>query len=222
MNLSYSITSYPTLAGTSLALKARPSVRQVPPPAPAELTDTELLLQIIAQSEVALAQFYRRFGNVIMAFAMSHLASEQDCREIVNDVLLTVWSSAGRFAGRSSVRTWVLGITHHKTMDCLRKRQRQRQNRNQDDYLHEPATADNILEQAVAAQDTTMQIHQCLTKLSAAQRDVIHLAFFADLTCSEIAEVVDCPIGTVKTRLMHAKEKLKQLLQESGWTDGLF
>lgn len=174
--------------------------------------DTELLKQIAGGSTAALTRFYERYQGNVMAFALRHLSQEEDCLEIVNDVFLTVWSSAGNFAGRSAVRTWLLGICHHKTMDYLRKRQRL--NRISEEYRQEQdgtAIEDNVM-QAILAQDHAGHIQACLEQLSPVHREALHLAFYEDLSCSEIAQVQSCPLGTVKTRLMHAKARLKALL----------
>ena len=174
--------------------------------------DLELVKRITLGSSAALAQFYQRYQGNVMAFARSLLGCEEDRHEIVNDVFLTVWTNAGTFAGRSSVRTWVLGITHHKVIDSLRKRQRNK--RIIEDYQRVPESEciDDGPEQIIISSDNAKQVHVCLEQLSAAHREVLHLAFFEDLSCNEIANVLGCPVGTVKTRLMHARNKLKPLL----------
>jgi RNA polymerase sigma-70 factor (ECF subfamily) len=177
-----------------------------------EQLDTNLLRLISERSTTALMQFYQRYNKIILSFAMSHFASEPDCREILNDVLLAIWSSASGFVGRSSVRTWVLGITHHKTMDHLRKQQRDKRTRTKLDLEQQSFAPEDHVAQTMAALDSAKTVRKCLQQLSPTHREVLHLAFYEDLSCSEIAEVLECPLGTVKTRLMHAKNKLKQLL----------
>lgn len=174
--------------------------------------DLQLIQAIRKQSPTEYLQFCQRYSNTIIAFAMSHIASEPDCQEILNDVLLTVWSNATSYAGRSSVRTWVLGITHHKAMDYLRKHQRN--NRLNEMYGEELQTADHEIsaESAIEALDSARLVRDSLQMLSQNHREVLHLAYYEDLSCSEIAQILECPSGTVKTRLMHAKEKMKSLL----------
>lgn len=174
--------------------------------------DLKLMKRITMGSSAALALFYQRYQGNVMAFARSLLGCDEDCHEIVNDVFLTVWTNAGTFAGRSIVRTWVLGITHHKVIDSLRKRQRNK--RIIEDYQRVPESdhIDDGPEQIIMSSDNAKQVHVCLGQLSTAHREVLHLAFFEDLSCNEIANVLGCPVGTVKTRLMHARNKLKPLL----------
>lgn len=177
-----------------------------------EQIDLDLIREICEQSSMALMQFYQRYRQTITGFVMSRLNSEADCNEILNDVLHTVWTSAGSFGSRSSVRTWVLGITHHKTVDYLRKQHREKRIQNELGLDQESYIPENCVDQAMSALSDITIVRKCLQQLSPAHREVLHLAFYEDLSCSQIAEVLECPLGTVKTRIMHAKNKMKQLL----------
>lgn len=190
----------------------RQAATQAHPTTWADADELTLLEQIAAGSATALRQFYQLYQHPIMAFARRLLRSERDCQEIINDVLLTVWSCAGGFAGRSRVRTWVLGITHHKVIDYLRKQQRA--TRLKQEYARHKTVLvpENNVEKAMEALDCSSLVQTCLRQLKPIHREVLYLAFFAELSCSEIASVLDCPMGTVKTRLMHAKERMKVLL----------
>lgn len=168
-----------------------------------------LLARIAGGDERALGEFYDSFHGRIYAFVRKYLRNGADAAEVLNEVMLEVWRRAGRFEGRSRALTWVLGIAHHKAIDCLRR-------------LAPPAEDDSALEDiaddsasaidALAGAEDAARLRRCLDQLPAIHRAVLHLAFFEDRPYPEIAEVVGCPLGTVKTRVFHAKEQLKRCL----------
>ena len=172
-------------------------------------TVDSLLEQIAAGDEQALKIFYAEHHSRIYNFAYKRLNDPIDAAEVMNQVMLEVWRNAERFEGRSKATTWVLGIAHHKIIDILRKRGRQKSEALDEDPVDENApTALDLL----SRQQDAEQLRICLERLSELHREVVHLAFFEDLLYSEIAEIVACPEGTVKTRMFHAKRALKRCL----------
>ena len=172
-----------------------------------------LVREIAAGSEAALTEFYKAFEKRVYAFSVSRLHDPHDATDVLNQVMLEVWRTAWRFEGRSTVSTWVLGITHHKVMTQFR-RQGHREMVELDPGLiaETGATIDEILDQAQEAE----RLRRCVESLSDAHRQVVHLAFYEDLSYREIAKIVDCPEGTVKTRAFHAKKALKRCLAGEG------
>lgn len=166
------------------------------------------LTAIAAGSEAALSEFYRAFQARIYAFALRRLEDPAAAADVVNDVMLQVWRTAGRFEGRSRPATWVLGIAHHKVIDKLRERGRHRGEALEEDYPDEEPAACDLL--ALAEQSGL--VRRCLETLSAVQRQVVQLTFFEELSYPEIAQVMACPEGTVKTRMFHAKAALRRCL----------
>ncbi len=169
-----------------------------------------LLARMATRDESALREFYRQFHGQIYAFALKRLRDPADAADVLNEVMLEVWRSAGRFESRSKVSTWVLGITHHKAVDRLRRR-KNRSYEELDDQIEDsdsPTAADVL----AGAQDAAL-LRRCLDGLSDMHRQVMHLAYFEDLSCEEIAEISDCPVGTVKTRMFHARRLLKLCLE---------
>jgi RNA polymerase sigma-70 factor (ECF subfamily) len=169
-----------------------------------------LLARIALRDERALKQFYDAYHTRIYAFANRRLNNSADAADALNETMLEVWRSAGRYEGRSQALTWVLGIAHHKTLDVLRRRGR-----------HDTVEIDETLpdddcptapELLNAAQHASF-IRRCLEQLTDIYKLVLHLAFFEDLPYAEIARIADCPLGTVKTRVFHGKRLLKECLQ---------
>lgn len=183
---------------------------------PDVLTDQSarrLLAAIARGDESAMAAFYRGHEKNIYSFACSRLRDPQSAADIVNEVMLVVWQTAGSFRGRSQVCTWLLGIANNKVLDALR-RQGARCYRELDRQI--PDTNRKTGERIVADAQHRRSVSTCLKSLPDAQRQVVHLAFFEDLPYGEIAQILDCPAGTVKTRMYHAKIALKQCLECKG------
>lgn len=174
-----------------------------------QLEEKDLLKRIAQGSEEALEIFYDAYEQAVYSFALSRLHNEFEAAECLNEVMMEVWKGAHRFEGRSKVKTWLLGITNFKVIDRLRKRGRQAA-----DSLEESTLVDDncTVADAIAGLEDAHQVKICIEKLSDPHRQVIHLTFFEGLSYPEIAEIVDCPEGTVKTRMFHAKQKLKHCL----------
>ncbi len=168
-----------------------------------------LLLQIADGDEEALAELYRLFERRIYAFASSRLSDPAVAADLVNEVMMEVWRKADSFEGRALVSTWILGITRHRVLDELRRRGRRRF-----DELDPEAPEDEVpsAEDAMSGASDAAHLAYCLDQLPEAQREAVHLAFFEDLPYGEIAELAECPPGTVKTRVYHAKQALKRCL----------
>lgn len=169
----------------------------------------ELLARIAGGSQAALASFYQDYHGRVYAFALRRLGNPTDAAEVVNEVMMEVWRHAGRYEGRARVETWLLGIGHHKVVDLLRRRGRHHGEPLEEEPV-DPREG-SALDALVGAQEAGF-VRRCLESLSAAHREVVYLAFFEELPYSEIAAIVECPEGTVKTRMFHAKQKLKDCL----------
>jgi RNA polymerase sigma-70 factor (ECF subfamily) len=172
--------------------------------------DRELLSRMAKGDQSALDAFYRAYEGRVYRFIRSKLNDSFDAADVLNEVMFEVWRNAGRFEGRSSVSTWVLGIAHHKTIDRIRRR-KPGESVELDPEMAEEGTPDAA--QTLSAAQDAEQVRRCVDQLSEAHRSVVHLAFFEDLPYGEIADIVGCPEGTVKTRMFHAKKALMKCLQ---------
>jgi len=182
-------------------------------PRPVEDIDGEALLRrIAAGEEAAMAELYKNFENPVYRFILSRMNDPFEAADILNEVMLEVWRGAGRFQGRSAVKSWIFGIARHKTLDRLRSRQRNAARAGEEpseDIADEDAVDPT---EAIAATQNAEFVQHCLDKMSAAHREVLHLTFFEDLTYGQIAEIAGCPEGTVKTRMFHAKRAMQHCL----------
>lgn len=181
---------------------------------PTNPADQALIERIADGDEDAMSQLYLDHESAIYAYAMKKLNDSQAGADIVHDVMIAIWKGASGFQGRSSLRSWVLGIAHNKIVDHIRKSVRhdadeldESMNQTEDDSI----TASPV-EMVQAAQNNRF-LRYCLEKLNDLHRQVVHLAYFEDLGCAEIAEIIGKPEGTVKTRMYHARLALKRCLQ---------
>ncbi|HSH42211.1 MAG TPA: sigma-70 family RNA polymerase sigma factor [Arenicellales bacterium] len=172
-----------------------------------------LLAAVADGDKSSMEEFYEMFERDVYAFARSRLDDPHAAADILHEVMLAVWRTAGRFQGGSRVRTWLLGIANNKVLDALRRRGRRAHEELDDGMPDEAAEAG---ERAVAAAQHSRSVLRCLESLNDRHRQVVHLAFFEDLSYGEIAQVVDCPPGTVKTRMYHARNLLKRCLERMG------
>jgi RNA polymerase sigma-70 factor (ECF subfamily) len=173
----------------------------------------ELLDQITRGRQSALEDFYRLFESRVFHYALSRLNDTADAADVLNEVMMEIWKHAGRFEGRSKVSTWLLGITHHKVYDRLRKRKQTNLQEDIDDYSNQLSNQDEVtMENALIGVENAQLVRHCMDKLSEAHREVIQLAFFEDMHYQDIASIAQCPEGTVKTRVYHAKQALKNCL----------
>ena len=177
--------------------------------------DERSLLQIAAGDRAAFgelfASYYPRLFRFLFRFTRSHGASE----ELANDVLLTVWSDAAKFRGDSKVSTWIFGIAYRKALANNRKRKS-----NLVALEDEHAAADHAgvrIEESDWVQDG-------IEALPNKQRLTIMLVYFLGMSCEETAVATGVPTSTVKTRMFHARRKLKTHLAASRvpqrWREG--
>lgn len=174
-----------------------------------ELESRRWLSEMAAGRESALEQFYRHYHSQVHHFALRLVNNNADAAEIANETMLEVWRAAARFAGESRVRTWLFGIVNHRAIDLLRRR-RHTVSTELDDIIDD-SPACSVADAIGGAQDAT-QIRHCVEQLPERQRAVVHLAFFEELSYPEVAEVLKVPVGTIKTRIMHAKQRLQHCL----------
>jgi len=170
---------------------------------------------IIEQDAQAMKRFYLALAPSTFQFAMRRLSDPVQAEEVVVETMYEVWSHASRYSGQSTIRTWVLGIARHKLLDKLRDRYRH-QHESLDDEAECGSDAESEAPEGferVARREHHDMIVHCAGKLPEDQREALHLALYEDLPLADIALVQACPENTVKTRLFHARRKMKECLQ---------
>lgn len=177
--------------------------------------ENEWIQQVAQGDERAFEKLFRSYAPRIFRYAMMHLNDQTKAEEVVQETMLAVWKGAKNFAGRSQVSSWILGIARNKALDHIRARRREPESleeKNVDRRVSAQPTPDQIAHKE--AQNELLR--RALAKLAPEHREVILLAFYNDLSYSEIAQMLHCPEGTVKSRVYYAKEQLKKLLSTAG------
>ncbi|GIW05736.1 MAG: RNA polymerase [Dehalococcoidia bacterium] len=180
--------------------------------------DDEALVARLAEKDAdALEALYDRHSRPVFSLALKMLGEVTAAEEVVQEVFLKLWRSPERFvAGRGKFRSWLLGVTHHRAVDELRSRRSDTSRRVAGDAeaetLRIPDGGPDPAEVAwLGVQHDIVQ--RALDTLPPEQREVIDLAYFKGLTHSEIAAALGEPLGTVKTRLRLAIQKLRSALE---------
>jgi RNA polymerase sigma-70 factor, ECF subfamily len=176
--------------------------------------DSELVREIAAGDHDALEALYQRHGQAVLAQLVLAIGDRTLSEEILQDTMLAVWKGAGRFRGESTVRSWLIAIARRKARDRLR---RHRLRSVDETCLAESPTAEPGPEQLALGRAEAAAVAALVGGLSAPHREVLGLVFGAGLTLAEAAEVLEVPVGTVKSRLNAARAALARALSEMGY-----
>ncbi len=168
--------------------------------------DTTLIAQICAQDKVALEQLYERYVDKMLGLACHLLNNKDDAEEVVHDVFIEVWYKAKDYnPQKASVIGWMLLRVRSRCLDNIRKQQTKQK------YLEKQVNEVQIQSKSgVDAYTDNKLLNKSLKILSDKQRLIIDLNYFKGLSCAEISHYYDIPLGTVKTRLLSAMQKMQK------------
>ena len=170
-----------------------------------------LLERVAARDEAAFRRLYELSSRSVYAFVMHRLRDAAAATEVVSETLWEVWRHPAAFRGDAKYSTWLLGIARHKLLDRLRASRFDHEDIDDHPDLPDDDAADGFA--TLAQQQRREGVAHCLEGLPEPHRECLHLAFYEDLSVAEISAVQSVPEGTVKTRLFHARAKIKRCLQ---------
>jgi RNA polymerase sigma-70 factor (ECF subfamily) len=176
-------------------------------------TDEMLLVSIAAGDRTAMHTLYSRHNVRVFRFILRMIRDSATAEDLVSQVFLDVWRTAGQFEGRSQVSTWLLSIARFKALTALR--QRQHEDIDQDDVLEIADSSDNP-EAALDRSNTNAILRACVAKLSPAHREIINLVYYHEKSVEEAGRIIGIPQSTVKTRMFYARKQLAELLKSHG------
>lgn len=180
------------------------------------LADEELMTLVAALDADAFEVIYDRHSGAAFALAFRISGSRPAADDVCQEAFMAAWRSAGRFDARAgSVRGWLLTIVHNRAIDHLRRATRLRDRTIADDSAAERVAAPDDTEAAAIALHASAEAAGLLERLPDDQRRVVELSFFSGYSHSEIAGLLELPLGTVKTRMRMGLEKLRRHLQEA-------
>jgi RNA polymerase sigma-70 factor (ECF subfamily) len=160
----------------------------------------------------AFERLYARYYPRLLGYLHRQLGSADLAEETVDDVLLVVWRSAGRFRGRSTVSTWIFGIAYRKGLKALARRRKWWTLFDRE--LPEDLSSLESPQRDLDSRELRRRLGTALAELSAEHRAVLILTLVQGLPYREIADIVGCPVSTVKTRMFHARRKLQSQLRQ--------
>ena len=177
--------------------------------------DTELVAQVVARNEAALAEIYRRHAAALYGLALRVLRSTDHAEEVLQETICTFWERPERFdPEKGDLRPWLLRMVHGKAVDRVRAENR-RVAREQRDVALEPEPS-NDLEREVWELLRAETVRAALETLADGEREAIELAYFGGRTYREVATMLHLPEGTVKSRIRLGMTKLADRLAAAG------
>ena len=178
----------------------------------AELSDTVLALAIARYDQSALAEAYRRHAGAVFGLARRLLIEPALAEEVVQEIFLRLWNDPTRFdAERGNMRSYLLTQTHGRSVDLLRADTSRRAREDRD--ARRTAESGYDIEHEVLDLATSEHVRRSLAALPTDERQAIELAYFEGLSQSEIAERLQEPLGTIKTRVRLGMQKLRESLR---------
>jgi RNA polymerase sigma-70 factor (ECF subfamily) len=156
----------------------------------------------------AFEELYRRHHQRLTRFLSNMLRRPQLVEEVLNDTMMVVWDRADSYNGASKVTTWIFAIAYRKALRALKRADEPME----DHQAQTRRTLDPDPEERMGQRQVQKALMSALSALSADHRAVVDLTYFHEMGYREIAEIMGCPVDTVKTRMFHARRRLKTLL----------
>ncbi|WP_084445467.1 RNA polymerase sigma factor [Sphingomonas sp. TDK1] len=167
-----------------------------------------LVAAVRARDLRAFEQLYRRYQPRLARFVGTLVRSPALVEEVVNDTLMVLWQKAGDFTGASRLSTWLFAIAYRK---AIRARNREPV-ASEDAAVLEALPHDSRADAPLAQHRTREGLQRAMQTLSADHRAVVDLTYFHEIGYREIAEILGCPVDTVKTRMFHARRQLRRAM----------
>jgi RNA polymerase sigma-70 factor (ECF subfamily) len=176
----------------------------------------EDVMQLVRRGDArAFEVIYERHSAAAFSLAYRMMGTRGGAEDVTQDAFLSLWRSGARYdRARGSVRTWVLGIVHHRAIDALRRATVHNRRRSGDEGIEERFEAPERTDVEAARREEAGSVRNALETLPSDQCQVIELAYFGGFTHTEIAEMLDAPVGTIKGRMRLGLKKMRAQLGE--------
>lgn len=176
--------------------------------------DRALLARIARGEQAALQELYARYRPRLWRYLAQQLARGHGdtglVEEVLQDVFVAVWRQAGGFRGEARVVTWLFHIARHRALNARRDASRRIEDA-ASRHASEGGTAEEAAWQQPSCEDEVLErmtLADALTRLSPKHREVLQLVFYHGVALAEVAQILDVPVGTVKSRLSYARRAL--------------
>jgi RNA polymerase sigma-70 factor (ECF subfamily) len=158
--------------------------------------------------ERAFSDLYQKYYRPVYNYLFSILRDGTGADDVLQEVFIAVWQSASKFQQKSTLKTWIYRIAYKRAMSWLRRHHKTSGSVNLDEVLFSGESP----EEATISSIQEHQVHKAMAILSPTHRAVLELAFVQELSYIEIAEILDCPVGTIKSRMSYALRNLSRIL----------
>jgi len=189
----------------------RQRVMPTQPGQDAAVLDATAVARVVAGDADALRELYARYGRMIYAIAYRVVGDAHTAEECVQDVFVELWRHAARYdARRGRLSTWLCTIARNRAIDAARSRERRAV---PSEYI-EPEGHSADTAQLVTSAEEAVRVAEAMAALPGPQLEVLQLAYFDGLSQSEIAQRLEIPLGTVKSRMRVAIDRLRSVGDE--------
>ncbi|MEW2143325.1 sigma-70 family RNA polymerase sigma factor [Micromonospora vinacea] len=187
-------------------------LRSVPPDTASPPNADELLPRVARGDEAAFAALYDAMAGRVLGLARRVVRDPAQAEEVTQEVMVEVWRTAGRFdAGRGSASAWILTMAHRRAVDRVRSEQAHTNRVQQVAATETHVPYDEVVEDVTARLERE-QVRRCLGRLTPVQRESVTLAYYGGHTYREVAEKLQTPLPTVKTRMRDGLIRMRDCL----------
>jgi RNA polymerase sigma-70 factor, ECF subfamily len=185
------------------------------------LADEELMQLVYTSRPDAFEVIYDRHADAAFSLAMRMCSQRALAEDVVQEAFLSLWRSSARYdRARGSVRTWLLGIVHNRSIDALRRRAVRDRGIIDEEGIEERVASPDRTDLQFARREEARQVRDALEQLPGEQSRVIELAYFGGLTHTQIASMLDTPVGTIKGRMRLGLAKMRMALGDAAEMTG--
>ena len=170
--------------------------------------DLACLTAIARGDRAAFERLYRRYYDRLFRFVLRVTGRMNLAEDVINDTMMVIWRKAGEYRAAAQASTWIFGIAYRKALKALSRESRVLE------YVDEVPEMEAPPPEALDRDGLHAAIRQAVMHLPPEHRAVVDLTFFFNRSYEEVAQILDCPVGTVKSRMFHARAKLRPLLSQ--------
>ena len=170
--------------------------------------DQQLIRAIADRDQSAFGVVYQKYNRRIYNYLRHIIQDEVGAEDVLQEVFLAVWQGAARFKQKSSVKTWIYRIAYKQSITWLRRHPRKNNQIGLDDVTDEGSSP----EEGAISDIRSAQLQKAMANLTPKHRAVLELAFLQEMSYADIAVILDCPVGTVKSRMSYALRNLSHRL----------
>ena len=178
------------------------------------LTDAQLWLAMTQGQTEALGVLYDRHAGLVYSIALTVLGNPQEAEDLTQDIFVRLIHRSPYDPQRGSFRTFLAILTRSRALDRVRSRQRETQRSKQQQETGSSGSVSSVAMDELSQREQTQEVQAALAQLSVQQQQLLKMSYYEGLTQTTIAERLDLPLGTVKSKVRRSLLKLREILQD--------